>query len=166
MFILLLLIIIILWLGFKEFLNSDLLILRPNLVIWYCLVRAYSHTTQNLSQYDNVISRFGMWLDKSYHITLKSISFPFPEKHILIYFSHNGCYRKCGTDMGIFMATMKNDLTAFKIFCRVRHKPSPISDYTELEFLLLEYKYIQKYREPYFVILCQENKCQLFKMFN
>ena len=102
--------------------------------------------SQTLLQYDNVVSRFGKWLLRAYNIIIYFICIPFPKKHIVLYFSFSGVYRKGKSGPGVLIYTMKADLTAFKIYYRARQRPIPIFEYTELELLLMGYKYIQKYR--------------------
>ena len=137
--------------GFRQILQSDLALQRPDLVIWYCLVRSHSHVSQTLSQYDNIISCFGKWLLRVYNITLYSIYIPFPEKHIVLYFCFSGVYRKGRSGPGVLVTTMKADLTVFKMYCRARQRQIPIFEYTELELLFMSYKYIQKYRKALFI---------------
>ena len=47
---------------------------------------------------------------------------------------------------GVLVKTMRADLTGFKKYCKARQRLIPIFEYTELELLLMEYKYVQKYR--------------------
>ena len=85
---------------------------------------------------------------KLYNMILYSIGIHFPEKHIILYFSFNMVYIKGKAGLGVLVGTMRADLIAFKRYCKARQRLIPIFEYTELEFLLMGYKYIQKKVSP------------------
>ena len=142
---------------FKELLDSYLAIQWHDLSIWYYLVRVYSDTAQILSKYDNIISYFGKWLDKSYHITLKSIDFHSLKNTYYFILVTTDVIEKADLVWTFWWQQWNKTSQLFKYFI-ARHKSIPIFEYTELEFLLLGYKYHKNIKQRYFVILCQKTK--------
>ena len=132
--------------GFQRILDSDYALQRPDLAMWYCLIRSYSHTDATSSQYANAVNRFAKWLQETFNQSLDDVGLPFSEKSLIFYFCYSGCYRKGKYDRGVLLSTMKKDLTAFRRYCKARKRPIPMFEYTELELLLLGYKTFQRFR--------------------
>ncbi len=67
--------------GFQRILDSDYALQRPDLAMWFCLVRSYSHTDATSTQYANAVNRFGKWLQETFNQSLEDVVYRFRKSH-------------------------------------------------------------------------------------
>ena len=115
--------------------------------------------------YRNALERFERWLKKNLKTNLQKIKKPFNEYSLCLYFVHS-ITKQRNKGLGVCLATIKNDLTAFKHFCNSDNNPIPLLNYNLLENLLQGIKHHERNRikKKKYIIQKYELDCMLNKL--